>query len=171
MIRPINWNTLSAAEAEQEWFDLDRWVDWLRRSYGLPPAIVPPYWHRHDELVWELSALHVHWRNSYDQDAPPSAPCAWHREFADARNRLREWASTCGTRLDRDRPTRQTIWPGETPTQPAPEVEISDRAKDFVAFVLDDINQRLSGQVHGTATEWLVHNAHIQTAPIGPASG
>src|SRR5680860_1204973 len=92
-----------------EWLDLNAWVNWVRATYGLPPTVVPPFWHRHDELVWELSALHQHWLNSYDPEGSPSAPLAWHRDFADARARLREWVSTSGTRLDRDRPTRQTV--------------------------------------------------------------
>lgn len=141
-VQPINWLTLSAEDAEAEFLDLNRWVDWLRHAYGLPPTVVPPLWHRHDELIWELSALHTHWLNSYHPDASPSAPSAWHRDFADTRNRLREWVSTCGTRLDRDRPTRQTAWPGEAPIEPAPESIIANRDEDFVAFLIDDVNSR-----------------------------
>jgi hypothetical protein len=139
---PINWNLLSGDEAAAEWADLNAWVHWLRNTYGLPPTVIPPYWHRHDELVWELSALHTHWLNSYDPEGSPSGPIAWHRDFADARNRLREWVSTLGTRLDRDRPTRRTAWPGEDPIQPAPEVVIEDREADFVRFVLEDVAAR-----------------------------
>ena len=117
-------------------------MNWLRATYGLPPTVVPPFWHRHDELVWELSALHTHWLNAYDPDGSPSAPLAWHRDFADARNRLREWVSTCGTRLDRDRATRQSTWPGEPTAQAAAEVMIEDRDADFVQFVLDDVIAR-----------------------------
>ncbi|WP_415853338.1 hypothetical protein [Sinomonas sp. G460-2] len=50
---PINWNLLSAGEAEAEWLELNAWVDWLRRTYGLPAAVIPPSWHRHPELVWQ----------------------------------------------------------------------------------------------------------------------
>lgn len=50
---PINWNLLTSDEAEGEWLDLNAWVNWLRVTYGLPPTVVPPLWHRHDELVWE----------------------------------------------------------------------------------------------------------------------
>lgn len=57
---PINWNLLSAQDLEAELLELNRWVDWLRHTYGLPASVVPPYWHRHPELVWELSALHLH---------------------------------------------------------------------------------------------------------------
>lgn len=140
--RPINWNLLSADEALAEWMDLNGWVDWLRNTFGLPPTVVPPLWHRHDELVWELSALHTHWLNAYDTEGSPSGPIGWLRDFADARNRLREWVSTAGSRLDRDRPTRQTAWPGEPPVEPPPEVEIVDRHADFVTFVLDDVTAR-----------------------------
>jgi len=142
-IAPINWLTLSAQEAEAAYLDLNKWVDWLRHAYGLPPTVIPPLWHRHDELIWELSALHTHWLYSYDPAASPSAPIAWHRDFAEARNRLRDWVSTCGTRLDRDRPTRQTAWPGEPIREPEPESVIANRDRDFVAFLVDDVSRRV----------------------------
>lgn len=141
-LRPIDWNTLTADEALLEWTDLDKFVKWLGLSYGLPPAVVPPLWHRHDELIWELSALHSARVNAYDPEASPSAPLAWHREFRECQQRLREWVSLSGTRLDRDRPTRQTAWPGEPPYEPAPELEIVDRDADFTAFVAEDIAAR-----------------------------
>ncbi|WP_460810316.1 hypothetical protein [Nocardioides salsibiostraticola] len=140
--QPINWNLLTGEEAESEWLDLNAWVHWLRATYGLPPAVIPPYWHRHDELVWELSALHLHWLNSYDSEGSPSGPIAWHRDFADARNRLREWSSSSGTRIDRDRATRQTAWPGEEPIPSSPEITIEDREADFVQFVFEDVAAR-----------------------------
>lgn len=140
--RPINWNTLTAEEAEAEWLDLNAWVDWLRRTYGVPAAIVPPLWHRHWELVWELSALHTHWLGAYDPEQHGSAPIAWHADFATARERLREWVSSSGARLDRDRPTRITDWPGEEATEHGAETPITDRDEDFVAFVTADVARR-----------------------------
>jgi hypothetical protein len=139
---PINWNLLDAEQAEVEWRDLDRFVLWLKTSFGLSPSIVPPYWHRHDELIWELSALHLHFLACYDEVASPSAPIAWMRDFADTRHRLREWVATCGTRLDRDRPTRQSAWPGERVEVPGGDVEIADRAADFEEFVRADVLRR-----------------------------
>lgn len=139
--RPINWNTLTAEEAEHEWLELNNWVNWLRHTYGLPASVIPPFWHRHPELVWELSALHLHWISAYDPDQHASAPLGWHRDFVDARERLHDWVSTSGTRLDRDRPTRQTTWPGEAPTA-VDECVVSDRDKDFVAFVVSDVAGR-----------------------------
>lgn len=144
-VGPINWLTLDAEEAETAYLDLNRWVNWLRHTYGLPPTIIPPLWHRHDELIWELSALHTHWLNSYDPNASPSAPSSWHRDFAETRHRLREWVATCGTRLDHDRPTRRTSWPGEPAHEPVPESVITDRDQDFVAFLLDDVHHRRPG--------------------------
>ncbi|MEZ4588679.1 MAG: hypothetical protein R2909_20065 [Gemmatimonadales bacterium] len=140
--RPINWNLLTADDAEAEWLDLNQWVNWLRRTYGLPASVIPPMWHRHPELVWELSALHLHWLCAYDPEQNGSAPLGWHRDFADARQRLREWVTASGTRLDRDRPTRQTTWPGETPPAPSEETPITNRDEDFVQFVLDDVEAR-----------------------------
>lgn len=152
-LHPINWNLLTADEAEAEWLDLNAWVHWLRATYGLPPTVIPPFWHRHDELVWELSALHTHWLIAYDQDGSPSAPLAWHRDFADARNRLREWVSTCGTKLDRDRPTRLTTWPGEEPAEPGAEVVIEHREADFCAYVMEDVaaRQRIEDRARAVA--------------------
>ncbi|WP_240916963.1 hypothetical protein [Nocardioides sp. HDW12B] len=152
-LHPINWNLLTADEAEAEWLDLNAWVHWLRATYGLPPTVIPPFWHRHDELVWELSALHMHWLNAYDQDGSPSAPLAWHRDFADARNRLREWVSTCGTKLDRNRPTRLTTWPGEEPAEPGVEVAIEHREADFCAYVMEDVaaRQRIEDRARAVA--------------------
>ncbi|MDE0545948.1 hypothetical protein [Microbacterium sp. C7(2022)] len=140
--RPVNWNLLTTEEAEAEWLELNHWVNWLRRTYGLPASIVPPLWHRHWELVWELSALHTHWLGAYDPDQHASAPLGWHRDFADARQRLREWVSISGTRPDRDRATRITNWPGESPTSEAPERWIADRDADFVEFVLAEVARR-----------------------------
>ncbi|WP_345522770.1 hypothetical protein [Nocardioides conyzicola] len=139
---PINWNLLDAEAAEAEWRDLDRFVLWLKTAFGLSPAIVPPYWHRHDELIWELSALHLHFLACFDEIASPSAPIAWMRDFSDARHRLREWVATCGTRLDGDRPTRQSRWPGETAETRGGEVKIADRAADFEEFVRTDVLRR-----------------------------
>ena len=66
----------------------------------------------------------------------------WHRDFADARQRLRDWVAASGTRLDRDRPTRQTTWPGEDPAGPVEDTIIAHRDQDFVQFVLDDVAAR-----------------------------
>lgn len=140
--RPINWYLLTAPEAEAEWLDLNQWVDQLRRTYGLPASVVPPFWYRHPELVWELSALHLHWLCSYDLEQAGTGPLAWHKEFAAARARLREWVTTCGTRLERDRPTRQTTWPGESPQGPIEDELITDRDADFVEFITADVQAR-----------------------------
>ena len=40
---PVNWNLLTANDLEAELLELNRWVDWLRRTYGLPSSVVPPY--------------------------------------------------------------------------------------------------------------------------------
>jgi len=139
---PINWNLLTADEAEVEWIELNRWVNWLRRTYGLPASVVPPFWHRHPELVWELSALHLHWLCAYDPDQHGSAPFGWHRDFADARQRLHDWVATSGTRLERDRPTRQTAWPGEPSAIAIEDLVIVDRDEDFALFVINDTARR-----------------------------
>jgi hypothetical protein len=149
---PINWNLLTAEEAEIAWVALNRWVNWLRRTYGLTASVIPPFWHRHPELVWELSALHLHWLCAYDPDQHGSAPIGWHRDFEDARQRLRDWVATSGTRLDRDRPTRQTAWPGESDGSGLEEVAIIDRDEDFVRCVLDNVAERREAEAALYAT-------------------
>jgi len=144
--RPVNWNLLSADELEAELLELNRWVHWIRKTYGLPASVIPPAWHRHPELLWELSALHLHWLCAYDPEQNGSAPLGWHRDFADARQRLRDWIATNGTRLDRDRPTRQTVWPGEDPQEPIEDVPIVDREQDFVEFVVDEVATRRAAE-------------------------
>ncbi|GAA1486449.1 hypothetical protein [Brachybacterium fresconis] len=143
---PVNWNLLSAHDLEQEWLELNRWIDWLRHTYGLPAAVIPPFWHHHPELVWELSALHLHWLSAYDPEQNGSAPIGWHRDFADARVRLRDWVAASGTRLDRDRPTRQTTWPGEEPAPPMEDIVIGDRDDEFVDFVREQVKQRQAAE-------------------------
>ncbi len=140
--KPINWNLLSADDLEAEWLELNKWVHWLRRTYGLPASVIPPFWHHHPELVWELSALHLHWLGAYDPEQNASAPIGWHRDFADTRARLREWVAASGTRLDRDRPTRQTSWPGEDPAPPVEDLTIEDRESEFVDFMMAQVAQR-----------------------------
>jgi len=140
--RPVNWNLLTAHDLEQEWLALNDWVAWLRRTYGPPATVIPPLWHRHPELVWELSALHLHWLSAYDPEQHGSAPLGWHRDFADARARLRDWVAISGTRLDRDRPTRHTAWPGEPPAEPVEDIIIPDRDEDFVAWMHADVAAR-----------------------------
>ena len=71
---PINWNLLSADDTEAEWIELNRWVNWLRRTYGLPASVVPPFWHRHPEFVWKLSALHCTCTGSAPTTPTSTAP-------------------------------------------------------------------------------------------------
>lgn len=70
----------------------------------------------------------------------------WHRDFADARQRLRDWVAVSGARLDRDRPTRQTVWPGEDQTIDIVEHVITDRDADFVEFVLEKVQERQAAE-------------------------
>ena len=66
--------------------------------------------------------------------------------FAAARTRLREWVQIAGTRLDRDRPSRQTVWPGEDPIPAGEETPITDRDEDFVDFVVEDVTRRAEAE-------------------------
>jgi hypothetical protein len=148
-LQPMNLRALTSYEAEIYWRVLDEWVDWLRRDYGLGTTHIPPLWHRHAELRWELSALHTAWLASYDPEASALAPVAWHRELAESLRRLHDWAGQSGTALTEDRPTKVTLWPGEPrfgkeeawkdAAEPTP---ILDRAADFATWLSEDVAAR-----------------------------
>jgi len=157
---PANWRTLSAEDAEAEWLELNEWVDWLRTEYALPATVIPPYWHRHPELVWELSALHTHWKGSYDPQASAGAAAAWHLDFRMGRERLREWIALSGTKLDQDRPSRQTVWPGDDPAEEPTETPSANRRKDFVTFVMADVRRRAREEAE----------QHANSAPDQPST-
>ncbi len=135
-----------AHDLEQEWLALNRWVEWVRREYAPPASVIPPLWHRHPALKWELSALHLHWLAAYDPEQDASAAIGWHRDFAAARQRPRDWVAASGTRLDRDRPDRQTTWPGEPPAPPVEDIPITNRREDFVAFVIEQVARRKAAE-------------------------
>lgn len=143
---PVNWYLLRAKELKSEWYELNRWVEKTRRTYALPASVIPPFWHRHPELVWELSALHIHFLCAYDPEQDGSAPHGWHRDFAETRQRLRDWVAASGTRLDRDRPSRQTTWPGEEPADPIEDIFVADRDRDFVEFVAEQVAARKAAE-------------------------
>ena len=87
--RTINWRALTPEDLEADLLELNAWVDWLRHEYGLPPQVVPPMWHRHWELIWELSALRQHWLTYYDQQAKGNMGVVWHNDFVAAREPAR----------------------------------------------------------------------------------
>ncbi|MDL9947671.1 hypothetical protein QSJ19_19215 [Gordonia sp. ABSL11-1] len=74
----------------------------------------------------------------------------WHNDFAIARERLRDWVTISSTRLDRDRATRVTAWPGgeaEDFTPPdTTEHPVTDRTDDFLAFVDERVAARRAEQ-------------------------
>lgn len=94
----------------------------------------------HGRLVTDLVGFLPQRLDGLDEDA--SAPIGWLRDFADTRQRLRDWVAASGTRLDRDRPTRQTTWPGEHDADPIEDTPITNRDEDFVAFVIADVERR-----------------------------
>lgn len=158
-LRPINLNLLTSAQAAAYWPQLDGWIDWLRRDYGLGVTIIPPLWHRHAELRWELSALHTSWLAAHDPEAHAGSPITWHRELAEAKHRLHEWVSQSGTSLTEDRPTPVTLWPGElgfgteqTWRNAAQPVPIPDRRADFQAWVEQDVARRRAIEERAAAT-------------------
>ena len=96
--RPIVWARLNGAELEHTWTALAGWVGWLRGRYPLANQ-VPLCWWRHPELVEELSALWLAWRDAYvERGAPLTAGADWHaRCLPDLLRRIRAggWNIAC----------------------------------------------------------------------------
>lgn len=85
----------------------------------------------------------AHWLAAYDPEQNASAPLGWHRDFADARERLRYWVTACSTRGDRDRPTPgRPPGPAEEPAPAIQEVKFDDRDEEFVDFVITQVRKR-----------------------------
>ncbi len=143
----MHWDLLTPEAAQVEWTVLNIWVHWLRKTYAVPASIIPPYWHTHKEIVWELSALHQFFLHCYHPDKDGAGPITWCVAWAAARVRLRELVTIAGTRLDRDRPTRQTYWPGEKADDDGEEVPITHRETHFKAYVKADIQARREARV------------------------
>ena len=89
--RPVNWATLDADQAAEQWGLLIDFTDWLRARYQLHESL-PACWHAHGALVEELSALRSAWVSAYlDPQATPADPAGWHDLLDRVRYRLRQW--------------------------------------------------------------------------------
>jgi hypothetical protein len=76
--RPVVWAQLTPTEAHRTWRTLAAWVGWLRGRYPLANQ-VPMCWWRHPELVEELTAVWLAWRDAYvEKGAPLTAGADWH---------------------------------------------------------------------------------------------
>lgn len=87
---PVVWQALSGWERSQTWDALAAWVGWLRGRYPLAQK-VPLCWWRHPELVEELTALWLAWREAYvEKGAPLTGGADWHgRWLPEAVRRMR----------------------------------------------------------------------------------
>jgi hypothetical protein len=75
---PIVWDSLTELERARTWQQLADWVGWLRGRYPLAHQL-PLCWWRHPELVEELTALWLAWRDAYvEKGAPLSGGADWH---------------------------------------------------------------------------------------------
>jgi hypothetical protein len=86
---PVNWATLDAQQAAEQWALLIGWTDWLRDRYQLHEQI-PACWFTHGALIEELSALRSAWVGAYlDPQAAAGDPATWHDLLDRTRYRLR----------------------------------------------------------------------------------
>jgi hypothetical protein len=89
--RPVNWASLDAEHAAEQWAVLTAWTDWLRDRYQLHESL-PTCWHSHGAMVEELSALRSAWVTAYlDPHASPADPASWHDLLDRTRHRLHCW--------------------------------------------------------------------------------
>jgi hypothetical protein len=78
---PWTWRSLTGAAAARQWHELAEWVGWVRGRYPLARQI-PPCWWRHPELVEELTALWLAWKDAYaTKHAHLAAPADWHARW------------------------------------------------------------------------------------------
>ena len=89
--RPVNWASLDAEQAAEQWALLSAWTDWLRDRYQLHESL-PACWHSHGAMVEELAALRSAWVTAYlDPHASPADPASWHDLLDRTRHRLHSW--------------------------------------------------------------------------------
>lgn len=93
---PLDWRSVRAEDAPQQWIALRGWVDWFRDEFGFDHRVVPPCWYRHPALVNLFSALRDHWRYAYDPMNTSEAASDWHRALMMLEQRLRDWAARTG---------------------------------------------------------------------------
>lgn len=74
-----------------------------------------------------------------------------------------EWGAASGTGLDRDRPSRQTAWPGEPSAPLVAETPITSREDEFVSFVLTDVAAREAAE-----DDFYTDLAHTNLIPNQP---
>lgn len=78
---PWTWRNLASHTAERQWLELADWVGWLRSRYPLARR-VPLCWWRHPELVEELTALWLAWKDAYaTKHAHLATPADWHARW------------------------------------------------------------------------------------------
>jgi hypothetical protein len=89
--KPVNWATLDAEQAAEQWTLLTAWTDWLRDRYQLHESL-PACWYSHGAMVEELTALRSAWVVAYlDPQASPADPASWHDLLDRTRHRLHHW--------------------------------------------------------------------------------
>ena len=72
------WRDLGPQAAETLWQELAGWVGWIPGRHPLARR-VPECWHRHPEVVEELTALWLAWCAAYtERDAPLTSAADWH---------------------------------------------------------------------------------------------
>lgn len=113
---PVNWRTVSSADAQAQWSALRDWVDWFRAEFGYDHRVVPPCWYRHRALVHLLAALRDHWRVAYDPLNTAAGAAEWHRSLMQLETRLRDWAARTGCTSAAHRPDVVATYPDDSAT-------------------------------------------------------
>ena len=95
---PLEWRSISAADAPGCWEELRRWVSWFRFEFAYDHRVVPPCWYRHPSLAQVLSALRDQWMVAYDPLSGRDGAAEWHRSLMLLEQRLRDLLPGPGAR-------------------------------------------------------------------------
>jgi len=126
-----DWARMDSKAAMETWADLAGWVVWLVARYDLGDEI-PACWWDHPAILEELTALWAAWLLTYQHaDSTPDKPLAWHKDFGEARTRIKGW-DRLGCARGTHRATEEPPW-------------AFDYDDDFVDHVRADLAGRSPG--------------------------
>ncbi|WP_431879059.1 hypothetical protein [Amycolatopsis sacchari] len=81
-LRPIDWRTLPAEDAEKIWLDLGEWVDQeLVQVYSVSRELLPDCWPLHPAAVRHVSWLWTLHQHAYLKHASPLTAAEWNTRW------------------------------------------------------------------------------------------
>lgn len=105
---PVVWHELEQSQVNALWPKFTQWVVWLADTYELTVNQLPRCWHRHSNLVQELTDLWTAWQSAHNtaKGDAGSAGYLWQDALGRALDRFTtKWLGQClnGSHQPRDR--------------------------------------------------------------------